>query len=248
MRFKITGWKQVVIYSLLATALAVAVPVITVMVVLWPLPRGILLPIVAIAAVIPLFIALPLSVAFNYMLMLLNRTIAAVDAHVKYDNLTGLLTRGEFMRQTEALRVRGGFLLLLDADHFKAINDTYGHPAGDEVLRTAATLINQTIGPTGLCGRIGGEEFAVFMPAVSRRQALLAAQGCCAAMRNQPILHADQSIRLTFSVGVAEDRSHRPFSETLNVADHHLYRAKRAGRDQVAAEETLDQETLAIAS
>lgn len=248
MRFKITTWKQVIVYSLLATLLAVAVPVATVMLVLRDQPPQVIWSSVALAGVIPLLITLPLALVFNYMFMLLNQTIAAVDAHVKYDNLTGLLTRGEFLRQVESQRLRGGFLLVLDADHFKAINDTYGHPAGDDVLRAAATLIGQIIGPTGLCGRMGGEEFAVFLPAVSRRQALLAAQGCCTAMRNQPVIHAGKSIHLTLSIGVAEDRTHRAFSETMQVADHHLYRAKRAGRDQVAAEETLDPGRLAIAS
>ena len=236
------------IYSALTTALAVAVPVVTISVAFWQAPMRFLWPVLTIAGVIPFFITVPLALLFTYMMMKLNQTIAAVDQHVRYDNLTGILTRGEFLRQVESMRKRGGYLLLLDADFFKNINDTHGHAAGDEVLRVAAQKLERTVGTAGVCGRIGGEEFAVFLPSASFTQAFLVASGCCAAVRAEPIMHAEKEIRLTFSVGVAEDRPTRTFLQTMELADEYLYQAKNGGRDRVASERGIDQFAVAIAS
>ncbi len=232
MQLRVKTWRHIFIYSTLITTLAVMVPLVTVSLALWHIPLHFKLPILGIAGVIPLFIAFPVSVFALYILMLVYRTVDALDAYVKFDHLTGLLTRSYFMSSVEMQRSRGGFFLLFDADRFKSINDTYGHDQGDEVLKYLARTVLQATGTHGICGRLGGEEFAVYLPGASREQSQLLASGIGATLRSQTINLADTLVTVTVSIGIAEDRPGDALAQVMKRADLCLYAAKHGGRDR----------------
>ncbi|HEY4301181.1 MAG TPA: HDOD domain-containing protein [Candidatus Didemnitutus sp.] len=151
------------------------------------------------------------------------------------DRLTGLLNRGAF---DEAIRqltsaARGGLaLIMIDLDHFKAINDRHGHPVGDAILRHFARIAHEVVRPPARIFRYGGEEFAVLLTDVSDADALAAAERLRRAMEDRPHQEGSRNLRATISAGVATARwPEAPLSGAGLVAraDGLLYEAKRAG-------------------
>ena len=126
-------------------------------------------------------------------------------------------------------------IIIADIDHFKVINDTNGHEAGDEALRFFAGILKHTLRTVETIGRIGGEEFAILLPETSQDQAALAAERIANALRNSCFYFTTQPVRLTASFGVSEiaDRDDDA-SAILRRADLALYRAKKDGRDRVS--------------
>lgn len=246
MQLRIRTWKHIFVYSTLITVLAVTVPLVTVTVALWQVPLMFKLPILAIAGVIPLFIAFPVSVFALYILKLVYSTVDALDNFVKFDNLTGLLTRGYFLSSVEMQRGKGGFFLLLDADRFKSINDTYGHDQGDEVLKFIARSILQATGSAGPCGRLGGEEFAIYLPGVQKDQASLLAAGIGTALRNQPINLNGTDVTVTISIGIAEDKPGDALVHVMKRADLCLYAAKHGGRDRFVFDQPEEDRAISV--
>jgi diguanylate cyclase (GGDEF)-like protein len=156
------------------------------------------------------------------------------------DELTGMKNRRAFyelaqqaFEQAERYD-RPLSLISLDIDHFKRINDTYGHAAGDAALRAVARLIGNTGRMTDIAGRIGGEEFAILLPETTSEAAIVHAERFRHATANTVVVHDGVEIRLTCSLGVA---SHDSMVNTLDMlmarADGALYEAKQAGRDRV---------------
>ncbi len=156
------------------------------------------------------------------------------------DGLTGLLNRRAFLQSvggTFSFCRRHGqdlSLLMLDADHFKQVNDRYGHLAGDRALRFIAEVIRRGLRESDVAGRYGGEEFSIALPHTSREGAVRVAErirGLCSA---SPILIENDKVRLTVSIGVSSlDRSHDNLEALIAAADEALYAAKRAGRNRV---------------
>lgn len=248
MQLRVRTWRHILIYSTLITTLAVTVPLVSVSIALWQVPLHFKLPILGIAGSIPLFIAFPVSVFALYILKLVYQTVDALDAYVKFDHLTGLLTRGYFLSSVEMQRTKGGFFLLFDADRFKSINDTYGHDQGDEVLKYLARTILQATGTLGICGRLGGEEFAVYLPAASREQAQLLASGIGTTLRCQSIDLSGTPVTVTVSVGIAEDRPGDALAQVMKRADLCLYAAKHGGRDRFVFDLPEDERAIAASA
>lgn len=161
------------------------------------------------------------------------------------DPLTGLYNRryaemhlsqiGQQARQTG----KDYTLMLIDIDHFKSVNDTFGHPAGDEVLKNLANRLRRNLRPVDLLARVGGEEFLVIMPATSDELARLAADRLRRLVNDEPFWIGKDKDRLpvTISVGVAVDRAASPepkATELISRADKALYRAKASGRNMVS--------------
>jgi len=159
------------------------------------------------------------------------------------DPLTGLANRRGFddaLAREHARRSRGGppsALLLVDVDHFKLVNDSWGHQAGDVTLRRLGELLSGMFRPMDVVGRIGGEEFAVLIPDCTAEKALLRAQAL-----NESVRTVTQGWEhpITVSVGVAArpEAASSP-AELLAAADAALYAAKAAGRDRVCTESVL---------
>jgi diguanylate cyclase (GGDEF)-like protein/PAS domain S-box-containing protein len=160
------------------------------------------------------------------------------------DILTGLHNRRHFLAQLEQelARVRRvethcASVLMLDADHFKQVNDTFGHASGDDVLRHLSALIADELRKIDTAGRLGGEEFAVILPGAN----LQAAEGFAERLRKRvagsPTMRAGRSIGLTVSIGVTGVKgSDTNGEETLARADRALYQAKEFGRNKVNVE------------
>jgi len=158
------------------------------------------------------------------------------------DVLTGIANRGHFLNCSNleferAQRFRDPLsVLMLDIDHFKKINDTYGHAAGDEAIIQVATLCSASVRKIDIVGRFGGEEFAVTLPRANSEPAFEMAAKLRRKIADTPVQFDGKTIFFTISIGVA---SLRPdvlgLPELLRNADAALYQAKREGRNQVVA-------------
>lgn len=158
----------------------------------------------------------------------------------EHDSLTSLLNRRAFLERGEIewqRSVRYGRQLsciMVDVDRFKAVNDRFGHFAGDAVLTMLAKLIRQMCRSSELVGRFGGEEFCVLLPETDRHGAVAFAERVRRAIRSTPVFWEDRPIRVTASFGVAEADATMPdLAALINAADTALLEAKRNGRDQV---------------
>ncbi len=155
------------------------------------------------------------------------------------DFLTGALTRRAFVEQAEreiaraARYHRPSTIVMLDVDHFKSVNDTYGHAAGDQVLHQLAELATLTLRPSDVFGRLGGEEFALLLPETGGDDAVIAAERLRMAIAANVIRLADgQDLRITASFGVAALAADTSVAAWLERADTMLYAAKAGGRNQ----------------
>ena len=161
------------------------------------------------------------------------------------DALTGLLNRGAIFDWAQralqgAVRDSGGCaLLLVDVDHFKHLNDTHGHPVGDEALREIARRLAAPLRPSDGLGRYGGEEFLIALPHITRPELRPRAEEIRCAVSQAPFLVQGQSIAISVSIGaVISDREPRDtFEALLACADRALLQAKRYGRNRVVVEE-----------
>jgi diguanylate cyclase (GGDEF)-like protein len=152
------------------------------------------------------------------------------------DEMTGLLNRETFFRDIELLRAgsRHGHLLIIDADNFKDVNDTHGHLTGDEALKEIAGAIRGALREDDLVARIGGEEFAAFLPDSEDADALELAERVRAATAELDFRSPDGvEVPLTLSIGAARDRAGLSLTDLMRTADRRLYEAKRAGRNRV---------------
>ena len=157
------------------------------------------------------------------------------------DGLTRLYNKKYFMETLRkefayCLRHRVALsLVMFDVDHFKKINDVYGHPAGDYVLTRIAQRVSDTIRTEDLFARYGGEEFALMLRESAEEQALSCAERCRAAVDRADFLFSGTPIKVTISLGVAtlHDSDFTQGEELIGAADKYLYRAKRAGRNRV---------------
>jgi diguanylate cyclase (GGDEF)-like protein/PAS domain S-box-containing protein len=158
---------------------------------------------------------------------------------VDHDYLTALFNGRRFEQalaqetKSAARYGDGGAVLLLDLDHFKDINDQFGHKAGDDLLKTVAAALRNRIRETDVLARLGGDEFGIILPQVDAEQAEVVADGIVKALRRQTAMLAHQQIPITASIGVALfDGSTNV--EILAAADLAMYEAKEAGRNRFA--------------
>jgi diguanylate cyclase (GGDEF)-like protein len=155
------------------------------------------------------------------------------------DPLTRLWNRGAILevldREMEHARRDGSSLglLMADIDHFKKVNDTRGHPIGDEVLREVARRIRSSVRLYDIVGRIGGEEFLVLLPGLRSQSATEAAERIRIAVKKYPVKTSRGKIFPTLSLGVASYPEGKGAKSLIEQADAALYAAKRAGRDCV---------------
>ena len=239
MGLRITSLWHVVIYSLGVCALAVGGPILVLRHMLGWLPDQVLFGICLVISVCVLSIALPLSLVAINSMRVINGTVDSLNKLVKFDAMTGVMSRNHFLNFCEQKRSAGGFILLIDADHFKKINDTHGHEAGDFALKHIATALNEIFGAWGQIGRLGGEEFAVRLPGLSHAQAELLAATICTKLRNGGFEYENTTICPTVSIGLVPETSQGTLANLLRRADRCLYQAKAHGRDCYVSEDQL---------
>ena len=171
--------------------------------------------------------------------MELEKANEKLSALSRTDRLTDLNNRGhlEECLRREFERAKRTFqscsLLMFDIDHFKNINDTFGHQAGDAVLIESARLLKDAIRTTDIPGRYGGEEFCVILIDTNAKEAMLVAERLRKKMEALVVKHDDRSISFTISLGIAElTESMEDYKRWIECADQALYKAKESGRNQ----------------
>ena len=163
----------------------------------------------------------------------LQQLSAELDYKARHDNLTGALNRGAvFERAAHWLQQGTLSLIVLDIDFFKRINDEFGHPAGDAVIRELVARLNATLKGTGEIGRVGGEEFTVLLPDTDLAGAMRLAEAMRRAIADA-LFTCLPSRPVTASFGVSWSEPGSDFEEAYGRADAALYKAKHQGRNRV---------------
>jgi diguanylate cyclase (GGDEF)-like protein len=181
---------------------------------------------------------------FVIFMLVSERAVTVHKNAASTDPLTGMFNRRGFSEasgrviEREAHAGRPVTVLIFDIDHFKSINDRFGHPAGDEILKLFSTIIINTLRLTDLSGRIGGEEFAACLPC-SLEEGVLAAERVREAFEASGIVVNEGPVDTTVSIGVAGGPAGTELEVLLAAADTALYQAKRGGRNRVEAAEEL---------
>jgi len=160
----------------------------------------------------------------------------------RIDELSGLFNRRyfyEMLKKQEALFLRRDgnpehtfSLITLDVDHFKTINDTFGHAKGDELIRHISDIMLMNCRSSDIVFRIGGDEFSVVLPDTDRNSAMAQAERIRTRIERTPIILGGNPMRLTVSLGVACFSEHGSIEEMIHVADERLYLSKRMGRNR----------------
>jgi diguanylate cyclase (GGDEF)-like protein len=181
---------------------------------------------------------------FVIFMLVSERTVTAHKTAASMDPLTGMFNRRGFAEATsrvierEANAGRPVTVMIFDIDHFKSINDRFGHPAGDEILKLFATVVINSLRITDLSGRVGGEEFAALLPC-SLEEGVIAAERVREAFERSGIVDETGPVDTTVSIGVAGGPAGTELEVLLAAADTALYQAKRGGRNRVEAAEEL---------
>ncbi len=159
------------------------------------------------------------------------------------DHLTGVLSRGAYensVKKIENTFMRNNTqyaIVFFDLDHFKKVNDTYGHDAGDIILSTFAKVLNKNTRELDIVGRYGGEEFVVIIHFNLKRELLKYLKRIKSIIKDNDFIYKNQKIHLTFSAGVAIRNNHNSYDSTIQKADMLLYEAKETGRDKIILED-----------
>ena len=180
--------------------------------------------------------------------------VTILRKQVVTDPLTGLFNVRHFRKslehELERTRRTGmtTALIMVDLDHFKNINDTWGHESGNQVLQTVAQLLQDQTRKLDICCRYGGEEFAVILPSTELMLARQVAERCLNALRETVIPLDETDLQVTASIGVAvADNSAQTAESLIENADECMYEAKRGGRNQVVSKRPQPSESAVSA-
>ncbi len=191
---------------------------------------------------LPILFCVPVLGFFMMKLRELAIAHKKLTIYASTDALTQVMNRAAFSTLVDAYlkdirtaeeKAKGAFLII-DADHFKSVNDRFGHDSGDEALVTIARAIKSMLRAPDLVGRLGGEEFGVFLPGATTEQATLVAERIRQSVNDASFMPAGAEHHLSVSVGGAVFERELPYAELFRLADQQLYAAKRDGRNRVA--------------
>jgi len=171
----------------------------------------------------------------------LSTAMDKLNEMVTHDHLTGAYSRRYIFEQLErhaSMKLRHGSaaaIIMFDLDHFKTINDTYGHPAGDRVLQEVVRVVNAQLRDGDMLARVGGEEFLALLPMTDLSAALLLAERLRLTLDATTVVENGIAIHMPASFGVAELMGNEGYNDWFRRADTALYKAKAAGRNAVVA-------------
>jgi diguanylate cyclase (GGDEF)-like protein len=198
------------------------------------------------------FRALVMSLMSMSVLWLeVSRLYETVELQATQDEMTGLANRRAIVSllHRELGRAKRGHaacsIALIDIDYFKQVNDTWGHPAGDQVIKWVAQVIDDSIRPYDTLGRYGGEEFLLLIPGAGPDGAIAVAERARMAIEQQPCIVEGNPLRVTVSAGVAAWSPDMDTDALLRLADDALYRAKETGRNRVVLAEPAPAQAAA---
>lgn len=196
---------------------------------------------IIVAVILPTLLAGPLFFFLTTKLRELSRLNHRLNDAVSVDHLTRVLNRGAFTEAAKAaisLLGRGGrsngtsnLFVVIDIDHFKKVNDLYGHPVGDKALKCVADAMTTAIRDHDLMGRLGGEEFGMLLTHVSRQDAPYIADRIRRSVSSICLIHDSKPIDLTISIGGIVFTGDVEFNTLYKAADAKLYEAKKSGRN-----------------
>lgn len=182
-----------------------------------------------------------LCITFGFLLMLNYRLLMEIQQIASCDMLTGAFNRRRLEEEAERLKsrcIRTGdtlAVMMIDIDKFKSVNDSYGHPVGDEVLRRLTTIAQASIRPDDYFARYGGEEFCILLPSTSATEAYVVAERLRLTYASTTMGISGKAIKSTISIGVADSSQvGLEFEALIKAADQALYLAKQEGRNKVA--------------
>jgi len=164
----------------------------------------------------------------------LTQHLKTVEAEARNDPLTGLANRrklAEFLSKLPTHMPTS--FIMIDIDHFKQINDRYGHDAGDDILKALASIMNESTRSSDMVARLGGEEFCIILPGAEIYAAEALAANLCQSTSVHDFTVKDKIINLTISLGVSQKKEHETSMESIKRADQALYHSKENGRNQV---------------
>ena len=247
------GWGRVILSTVVGTAICVAAAVYVDSFNFALYDPATRLRSLVTDIVLPIVLAVPLLLFFSGKLRELAIAHQRLAVYAATDGLTQVMNRAAFSTLVDAwltdARVPDdnahGALLIIDADNFKAVNDRYGHDRGDEALVAIATAIRSTLRSPDIVGRLGGEEFGVFLPGADPDQAATVAERIRRSVHATTFAPDGVAHRLTVSIGGAVFRRRLAFSALFRCADRQLYAAKQHGRDRVVLDDILEGDALA---
>lgn len=182
----------------------------------------------------------------------LTRLVYKVARLANKDQLTGLWNRHSLLNKLEevdALWLRNGLaysLMVLDLDHFKRINDTYGHLAGDMVLKNTADILQKSLRKIDFVCRYGGEEFLIILPLTNKKEAQIVAEKVQQKINENTVLWQKTHINTTLSIGYATCKTHLSIEQLLQLADDAMYLAKSKGRNTICSMDSMEESNAAI--
>lgn len=187
-----------------------------------------------LAAVLPPILTFPLTCLLGWFIFRNGRINANLQRLLYRDRLTDAATRDCFFDQMADAPDTAGVALVVDIDHFKRVNDTFGHLVGDYVIQRVARIIQESVKADDIVCRFGGEEFVVFLKDGSPERGAAVAERIRALVESALIFEESERIRVTVSIGGARKEPSRDIEDCIRIADMALYRAKEAGRNAIS--------------
>lgn len=197
-----------------------------------------------VTAVVSFVVATPIT----YYILEQKRKLAKLSRELAYmasiDQMSGLLNRTSFIHairenlHTPKGAATDGSFLFVDIDNFKSLNDRFGHSIGDDAIRSVAEVIKSHCENGNVAGRIGGEEFGLFLPKANKKLALSIAENLRRQVRKIVVRRDEKQERLSVSIGVSIHKAGQTISTFVQNADEAMYQAKAAGRNKVMFENT----------
>jgi diguanylate cyclase (GGDEF)-like protein len=229
------AWVNIIRWTVFITIGSAAISVAVSELIMRVLSQGLNGPGLAAAIVLPVLVGGPTMLFHLIRLHQLRLANQKLQVLASTDWLTACLNRRAFTHQVSdhLTETPGGAFLVIDADHFKVINDHFGHDRGDEVLQLMAATIKQNSREGDLLGRIGGEEFGVFLKDADRDTTEGIAERIRRAIEGAPFAPDGVTHPLSVSVGGAFYQGRISFTELFRIADQKLYGAKQSGRNRV---------------
>jgi diguanylate cyclase len=240
--FSPRGWGRVILWTVVGTLACVAVALYVDSFNFATMDDEQRLRAILVNILLPVCLAVPMLLFLTIKLRELAIAHHELSRLASTDSLTSVLNRGAFTALVEGYlaevraqeRETKGALLLIDADNFKSINDAYGHDSGDVALRLIAERIRASLRGPDIVGRIGGEEFGVFLPGSTEEQAETVAERIRRSIAEAGFVAKGTIRQLSVSVGGAVFDRRLPFGDLFRLADQQLYAAKQNGRNRVS--------------
>ncbi|WP_158541670.1 GGDEF domain-containing protein [Pelagibacterium lacus] len=233
-RLPAQAWASISWHTLRHMAVAVVASVIISHLILGTLSQGMDAFGLTAAIVAPLALGGPMVFYTSLKHYQLEMAYRALEDTASKDSLTKCLNHGAFVDAVGAALAagdKGGALLVADADHFKSINDRFGHASGDAALKLIVSAIRSVLGSKDLLGRLGGEEFGIYLPEATSAQAQRVADTIRQAITRIEFGNESESCVLSVSIGGAVATQAMAFNDLFRLADEQLYKVKATGRN-----------------